>query len=45
VKSEMDLDAEIEQVSRCTWRLRTSQLRDALGGHDLASLEIYSWRP
>jgi len=28
------LEAVIKQVWRCTWRLRSSELRDALGGHN-----------
>jgi len=31
---EMHLEAVIERVWTCTWRLRSSELRDALGGHD-----------
>ena len=41
---------------RCTWRRRSSELRDALGGHDWASLDMHleteiewtqrcTWRP
>jgi len=41
VNSEMHLEAVIERVSRCTWRLRSSELRDALGGRDRASLEMH----
>jgi len=37
----MHLEAEIERVWRCTWRLRSSELRDALGGRDQASLEMH----
>jgi len=37
----MQLEAVIEQVSRCTWRPKSSQLRDALGRHDLSRLEEY----
>jgi len=40
VNSEMHLDAVIEQVWRCTGRLRSIKLRDALGGRDRASLEM-----
>ena len=45
MNSEIDLDAEIERVWQCTWRLRTSELRDVLAGRDRASLEICTWRP
>jgi hypothetical protein len=38
---EMHWDAVIEQVWRCNWRLRLSELRDALGGRDQASVEIH----
>jgi len=41
VNSEMHLEAMIEQVRICTWRLRWSELRDALGGRDPASLEMH----
>jgi len=41
VKSEMHLEAVIERVWRCTWRLRSSELRDALGGGDRVSLEMH----
>jgi len=41
VNSEMHLEAVIERVWRCTWRLRSSELRDALGGRDQTSLEIH----
>jgi len=44
VNSEMHLEAVIERVWRCTWRLRSSELRDAIGGCDRASLEC-TWRP
>jgi len=40
VNSEMHLEAMIERVWRCNWRLRSSELRDALGGRDRASLEM-----
>jgi len=36
----MHLEAEIERVWRCTWRLRASDLSDVLWGRDRASLEI-----
>jgi hypothetical protein len=32
----MHLEAGIERVWRCTWRLRSIELRDALGGRDRA---------
>jgi hypothetical protein len=46
----------MEQVSRCTWSPRSSELRDALGGHEGSSLEVHqeavikqvwrcNWRP
>jgi hypothetical protein len=35
----MHLEAEIERVWRWTWRPRSSELRDALGGHDRSRLE------
>jgi len=41
VNSEMHLEALIERVWRCTWRLRSSELRDALGGWDRASFEMH----
>jgi len=41
VKSEIHLEAVIERVWRCTWRLRSSELRDALGGRDTASLGMH----
>jgi len=41
VNSEMRLEAVIEQVWRCTGRPRSSELRDALGGHDRSSLEMH----
>jgi len=37
----MHLETEIECSQRCTWRLRSSELRDALGGRDRASLEMH----
>ena len=36
----MYLEAVIERVERCTWKPRSSELRDALGGRDLASSEM-----
>jgi len=37
----MHWEAVIELGWRCIWRRRLSELRDALGGHDWASLEIH----
>jgi len=42
VNSEMQLEAVIERFGRCTWRSRSSELRDALGGRDRLSLEMHS---
>ena len=39
MNSEMHLQAVIEQVWICTWKLRSSEFGDALGGHDLANLQ------
>ena len=36
----MYLEAVIERVERCTWKPRSSELRDALGGRDRPSLEM-----
>jgi hypothetical protein len=41
VNSEMHLEAVIERVWRCNSRPRLSELRDALGGRDWASLEMH----
>jgi hypothetical protein len=41
VNSEMHCEAVIERVWRFTWRLRSSELRDALGGRDRSSLEMH----
>ena len=41
MNSEMHLEAVIERVWTCTWRLRWSELRDALGGRDRASLNMH----
>jgi hypothetical protein len=41
VNTEMHSEADIERVWRYTWRLRSSEIRDALGGHVRASLEIH----
>ena len=36
------LEDELDPAcSGCTWRLRSSELRDALGGRDRASLEMH----
>jgi len=40
VNSEIHSEAVIERVWRCTWRPRSSELRDALGGRDRSSLEM-----
>jgi len=56
VNSEMHLEAMIERVGICTWRLGLSELRDALGSRNRATLEMhweaiieriwrYTWRP
>ena len=37
----MYLESVIERVDRCTWRRRSSELRDALGGRNRASLEMH----
>jgi hypothetical protein len=37
----MYLEAVIERVWRCTWRLRWREVRDALGDRDQASLEMH----
>ena len=50
------IEAVIELVWRCTWRPRTSELREALGGRERSSLEMHweaviervltcTWRP
>jgi hypothetical protein len=41
VNPEMHCEAVIERVWRCTWRLRSSELRAALGGQDRASPEMH----
>jgi len=41
VNSDMNLEAVIERVSRCAWRPRSSELRDALRGYDRAGVEMY----
>jgi len=40
LNSEMHLEAVIARVWRCTWRLGSIELRDALGGLARASLEM-----
>jgi len=49
---EMHLETEIESTQRCTWRPESSELGDALGGHDCANWQAvvervwrYTWRP
>ena len=37
----MHLDGLIERIWRFTWRPRSSELRDALGGHYRSRLEMY----
>jgi hypothetical protein len=37
----MHWEAMIDRVWRCTWSLRLIELRDALGGRDWESLEMY----
>jgi len=44
MNSEMHFEAVIERVWRCHWRPRLSELRDALGGRDRASLGMHLWR-
>jgi len=41
VNSEMHLEAVIERLWICSWRLRSCKLRDALGGRDWASLDLH----
>jgi hypothetical protein len=41
VNSEIHCAPVIERVWRCNWRSRLSELRDALGGHDQACLEMH----
>jgi hypothetical protein len=41
VNSEMHFEAVIELVWRCTWRPKSSELRDALGGRDRSSVEMH----
>ena len=35
------LEAAIERAWSCTWRLRSNELRDAVGDLDRASLEMH----
>ena len=37
----MHLEAVIERIWRCTWRLSSSEFGDALGGRHRASLEMH----
>jgi len=37
---EMQLEAMIERLWRCTWRPRSSEFGDALGGRNQGSLEM-----
>jgi hypothetical protein len=37
----MHLEAVIKRVWRCTWRPRSSEFGDALGGRDQGSLEMH----
>jgi len=41
VNVEIHLEAVIEQVWIGTWRLKSSELRDAHGGHDEASMRTH----
>jgi len=41
VNSEMHWEAVIKRVWTCTWRTRLSELRDAQGGRDRASLDMH----
>jgi len=41
VNSRMHFEAVIERVWRCNWRPGSSELRAALGGRDLSSLEMH----
>jgi hypothetical protein len=42
VNSEMHFQAVIEQVWRCNWRPRSSELRAALGDRDRVNSEMHS---
>jgi len=44
VNSELHSEAVSERGCTCNWRPTLSELRDALGGRDRASLEMH-WRP
>jgi hypothetical protein len=41
MNTQMHWQAMIERVWRCTWKPRSCELRDALGGHDRSRLEEY----
>jgi len=41
VNSEIHSEAAIERVWSCNWRVRFSELRDALGGRYRPSLEMH----
>jgi len=41
LNSEMHLEAVIERVWRRSWRPRSREFGDALGGRDRASLELH----
>jgi len=41
VNSEIHSEAVVERIWRCNWRPRLSELRDALGGRDRASLDVH----
>jgi len=56
LNSAMHLEAEIEGIWRCTWRPRSSEFGDALGGQDQVELRDaleavikrlwrWNWRP
>jgi len=40
VNSGIHAGAVIERVWRCTWRRRSSEFGDAIGGRDRATLEM-----
>jgi hypothetical protein len=41
VSFTINLEAMIDLVWRCIWRLKSSELGDALGGRDRLSLEMH----
>jgi hypothetical protein len=41
VNSEMHFEAQIELTQKCTWRPRSTELRDALGGRNRVSLDMH----